>query len=116
MISVQILAFFYVHSTYVCCIETIYLLYRHHTVSLWQTHSVSVWKCQMCGRAGGGGGSRATPTPLGSPIPPSHTQDCYPALQGEETWLEGLDVISSKFADGGIAEQRTAADCSRQDL
>ena len=86
MISVQILAFFYVHSTYVCCIETIYLLYRHHTVSLWQTHSVSVWKTHRpdVRAGGGGGGSRATPTPLGSPIPPTHTQDCYPALQGDE--------------------------------
>ena len=89
MISVQILAFFYVHSTYVCCIETIYLLYRHHTVSLWQTHSVSVWETHSpgAGRAAGGGragGSRATPTPLGFTNPHAHTQDCYPALQGEE--------------------------------
>ena len=32
----------------------------------------------------GGGGARATPTPLGSPILPTHTQDCYPALQGDK--------------------------------
>ena len=36
------------------------------------------------GGGGGGGGSRATPTPLGSPIPPAHTQDCYPVLQGSK--------------------------------
>ena len=38
-------------------------------------------QARCAGRAGGG--ARATPTPLGSPIPPAHTQDCYPALQGE---------------------------------
>ena len=36
-------------------------------------------------RAGGGraGGSRATPTPLGFTNPHAHTQDHYPALQGD---------------------------------
>ena len=47
---------------------------------------LSVAGTQSRWRAGGrrAGGSRATPTPLGLTNPPSHTQDCYPALQGEK--------------------------------
>ena len=52
----------------------VFVLCRHHTVSLWQTHRFSVWEAHSPDmRAGGGGGARATPTPLGSPIPmPTH--------------------------------------------
>ena len=34
-------------------------------------------------RGGRAGGSRATPTPLGFTNPHAHTQDHYPALQGD---------------------------------
>ena len=44
-------------------------------------HTVQVWA------AGGGRGSRATPTPLGFTNPHAHTQDHYPALQGEHLAL-----------------------------
>ena len=64
------------------------------TVSLWDRHSVSLWNTHRAGvRAVGGGraegGSRTTPTPLvSSPLPLPHThpptQNCYPALRGDE--------------------------------
>ena len=58
---------------YICCIDTIYLLYRHHTVSLWQTHSVSVWKTRRPDvRAVVREYSGATPSP---PSTHSHTPD-----------------------------------------
>ena len=79
MISVQILAFFYVHNTYVRCIETIYLLYRHHTVSLWQTLSVSVWHAHSGGGASreeaGGGGFMNILEPNPAHHPLTHTPD-----------------------------------------
>ena len=56
------------------------------------------------GRRVGGGrraGSRATPTPLGSPIPPAHTQDCYPALQGEHNFQNNWECPWGSLCPSG---------------
>ena len=50
---------------------------------LWQTHSVSVWKTHRPDVRAGGVRVQLQPHWVHQ-SPPSHTQDCYPALQGDK--------------------------------